>query len=326
MIFGVRDDELAIYDSLNKTLGMEIAFAKGFLSIDTVQTTKGFDAVLILTNCRIDDTIAAQLADCGVRYILSRAAGTDHIDLKAVARHGLQAANVPFYSAGAVSEHTVMLLLMVLRRARQALHMVDAHDFTLTGLRGRELRNLTVGVFGAGRIGAETIRLVSGFGARVLVSSLEMSDETRRIATPVSREALFSQSDVLIFHCGLSEDTRHIINKASIATLRDGVVLVNTARGGLLDHAAVLEGLKSGKIAGFAMDVYEDESSFMRKNLGENALPDPVFAQLLMMENVIFTAHMSFFTDTAIANMIAVSLQNAAEYDKTGRCQNELTR
>lgn len=324
LVFGSREDELAFFECSNLKYKLDITFSKNFLKPDNAEMTKGFEAIWILTNCRIDDAMAKTLADNGVKYIVSRAAGYDHINLEALEKYGLKAANVPYYSPNAISEHTVMLALMLLRKMKREMRMIEGQVFTLDGLRGRELRNMTVGVFGAGRIGGETIKILHGFGCKVLVYSLEMREEIKQYAQLVSVDTLLAQSDILIFHCGLSDDTYHIINEATVPTLKDGVCLINTARGELFDFCAVLNGLKSGKISALGMDVYENESAFVRKDFSGKQLDNPVLAELLAMENVIFTAHMSFFTDTAVANMIETSLQNASEFANTGSCQNEL--
>lgn len=324
LVFSARADEKELYQNANARWGFDVAYSPEALSAENVSMTKGFDAVQILVATRVDAALAKLLAQNGVRYLLSRTAGTDHMDAAAIRGCGLKAANVPEYSPAAIAEHTVMLALMLLRHMKRQFRKIESLDFTLNGLRGRELGSLTVGIFGSGRIGGEAARLFHAFGARVLVSSRHERGELKPVAAFVSREELFAQSDLLSFHCPLTPATSRMVDAAAIAGMKDGVSLINTARGGLFDFAAVLQGLESGKIASLGLDVYENENRFMRKNMREQGLDDPVLCRLLAMDQVILTPHAGFYTETAVRQMVETTFANLGEFAKDGACSNEL--
>ena len=290
------------------------------------EITKGYDAIWIVTVLHIDREIAKILKDNGVKYIASRAAGTDHMDLKSLKEYGIKVANVPFYAPNAIAEHTIMLTLSLLRKFKKELNMVNNQVFTLDGLKGKQLGMATVGVLGTGRIGTETIKILKGFGSKILAYDLYSNQVVKEYAEYVSEEKILTESDILIFHCPLTESNYHIINEESIKKLRDGVLLINTARGGLFDFESILKGVKDEKIGGLAFDVYENEEIFLRKDFSNKDINDLVFKELLSLENVIFTAHMGFFTDQAIASMIDTSLDNLYQYETTGCCKNEVIK
>lgn len=326
LVFGARDEDKSFYDAEKLKYNLDLTYAKGALTLDNIQMTKGFDAVWIVTICKITEEVACVLKENGVKYIVTCSAGADHMNLDAIKGNGLKASNVPFYSPNAISEHTVLLTLMALRHLKREMKMIENQVFTLEGLKGRELRNQKVGVLGTGRIGFETVKILKGFGCEVLAFDKYPQENVKAYASYESQEKLLQECDVLIFHCPLTEENYHMIGKETISKLKRGVCLINTARGGLFDYPAVLEGLKEGQISALAFDVYENESVFLRKNCRNQELEDTVLKELLSMENVIYTSHMSFFTDTAVENMISVTFENLHEYDTTGQCQNELTR
>jgi len=326
LVFGSRDDEMQYFDIQNKNYNFEFTFIKGALTLDNIQMTKGYDAVWIVTICKITEEVAQKLKENDVKYIVSRAAGADHMDLLAIKECGLKASNVPFYSPNAISEHTVLLVLMALRHMKREMKMIDEQVFTLDGLKGRELRMMKVGVIGTGRIGIETVKILKGFGCEIMAYDTYPQESVEAYASYETIDTIFKESDVLIFHCPLTEHNYHMICKETISKLKKGVCLINTARGGLFDYAAVLDGLKEGQIGALAFDVYEYESVFLRKNFSNDKIQDEVFQELISMENVIYTSHMSFYTDKAVESMISVSLENLYEYDTTGQCKNELIK
>ena len=325
-VYGSQKDEYAFYESAKETSGFSFTFASEVLSMETVHLTLGFDAIIIVTTCKITSEVAQALYKNGVRFIAARSAGTDHIDYDAARATGLLAANVPFYSPGAIAEHTLMTALNLLRRSKREAGMIASGDFSMSGLKGRQLSGMTAGVFGTGRIGLRTMQLLSGFGCRILAYDLYPGEQAKAYCEYREPEYLLRESDILFFHCPLTEQNYHMINRDSIAKMKDGVYIVNAARGGLIDGRAVLEALQAGKVAGFGFDVYENEQAFLRKNIGPDTIEDEVFRQLLLCENAYYTAHIAFYTDAAIKNMIQVSIDNLKEYKLTGKCRNELKK
>lgn len=328
LVLGIREGEDQFFydDDEKNSYGFEYTFSREMLSMKNIELAKGYEALCIVVSCVITREVAEKLHEYGVKYILTRAAGTDHLDVEAIHRLGMQTANVPMYSPNAISEHTVMLILMMLRKMREQLHRVESHNFSLSGLQTRELRNMTVGVIGTGRIGCTTIKNLSGFGCRIIASDIFENDAVKPLVTYKPLSQVLCESDILVFHCPLTPENHHMINAESIKTLKDGVVLINTARGGLFDFAAVLDGLKSGRIYGLGIDVYEGENGFLRKDLTGQELADPVFAGLLEQENVIYTTHTAFYTDEAVRNMISTSLANLQQYITEGSCKNEVRK
>ena len=278
----------------------EIAFADGIFTKDRIVEVDGFRAIWIMTNSMIGEEEARLLSEHGVRYIVSRAAGIDHLDLEALRKYGIKAANVPSYSPNAISEHTLMLLLNALRHMRRSEAMVARRDFGIAGLCGREIRTMTIGVIGAGRIGTLTIKVLVALGAKVLVHARHVHLDLVGIATQVSLSEIWERSDAIVLHCPLTKENTHLIGKETLEQCKPGVVVVNTARGGLVDD-------------------------FVRVDFEGKPTGDPVFEELLAREEVIYTSHISFLTDRALYEIMRISLENASEYEKNGICHNEVT-
>lgn len=326
LVMGHREEETRIFEKFNKNLKYEISYTHHILNTSNVEMTRGYDAICIAVNSIITEEIAKSLSELGVKYILNKLAGKDNLNLEAIYKYGLKAAYVPYYSPNAISEHTVMLILAALRKLKEQLHRINQHNFNIQGLQGRELRNMTVGVIGTGRIGCSTIKNLSGFSCKIIVNDQYEKEEIKSLAEYVSLEELLKKSDIIVFHCPLTENTYHLIDDRTIPMLKDGVCLINVARGGIFNTKAVLKALKSGKIASLAMDVYEEENTILRKDISSKELKDKEFEELLSMENVIYTTHTAFYTDEAISNMIETSLENLHEYEISGCCKNEVMK
>lgn len=326
LVIGHREEETWIFEKFNQSLKYEISYTYDILNMSNVEMTRGYEAICITVNSAITEEIAKCLMEFGVKYILNKLAGKDNLNLEAIHKYGLKAAYVPYYSPNAVSEHTVMLILAAMRNLKLQLHRVDKQNFSLKGLLGRELRNMTVGVIGTGRIGCSTIKNLSGFGCRILVNGHSKKEEIKPLATYVLLEELLKKSDIIVFHCPLTDYTYHLINDKTISMLKDGVCLINTARGGIFDTKAVLKALKDGKISTVAIDVYEEENAILRKDMSSKELENKEFEELLAMENVIYTTHTAFYTDEAISNMIETTFENLHEYETSGCCKNKVMK
>lgn len=324
LLFNVNKDELNYIWECNKQFKFELEFAEFDFNSAGKEQFSGIDAIWITTNCKVNEDKGSMLYEAGVRYIVSRAAGTDHIDVSALKKIGLKGGNVPKYSPNAIAEHTVCLTLMALRKMKRELKMIENNDFSLTGLKGRELRNMTVGVIGTGRIGAETIKCLGGFGCQLMGYDLYPNVEIAHLVSYKGLIDVIASSDILILHCPLTKENKRLIAADTIKLMKDGVVLINTARGGLMDYNAVLEGIENGKISAAAFDVYDEETPYIRKKVKEEEFQSKTLKKLMDKENVIYTAHMSFFTDTAVENMIMTTFENLSEYDKSGQCSNEI--
>lgn len=324
LIFYASEEDKILYKK-HQTKSLELTLTSRSLTPENAKITKGFDAVVVQTRCQVNHTLAELLHQYGVKYILTRSAGYDHFDLQAIRDAKLKAANVAVYSPNAISEYVCMTALMLLRSMKSQIHMIENGDFSLKEIRGRELRGMTVGVVGAGRIGFETIKLLRAFTPNLLVHDVREREEVKACASYVPLDTLYRQSDLIIYHCPLTDDNYQMVNEHTIRQMKDGVILLNPARGGLWDYQAVYDNLQTGKIAAAAFDVYGTEKAYLRKKIPLELLEDELLKKLIRHDRVIYTAHTAFYTDTAIENMIEGTIRNLEEYRVSGTCTNELT-
>ncbi len=266
----------------------------------------------------------AQLAAQGIRYLVTCSSGYDQFDLHAMKTYGIHGANVPQYSPNAISEYTVMIALALLRKLRRQMLRIDAQRFGIDGLRGRELRNMAVGIIGAGHIGRTTIQCLSGFCPReILVYTLHPRWD--QPVQYVSLDEIYQRADILIFHCAATSRNYHMVDAKAIQKMKDGIILINSARGTLFDTQAVLDGIESGKIGALGLDVIEGEGA-LRKAGCETSETARILQQLLRHDNVIYTTHTAFYTDQADHTMTQTAMHNLYEYATAGQCRNELVQ
>ncbi|NJN84524.1 MAG: 2-hydroxyacid dehydrogenase, partial [Caldilineaceae bacterium] len=311
-VFSTKGYDKSALQTVNQRFGHELTFYETRLTSSTAALATGFDAVCIFVNDEADRAAIAQLAAGGTRIIATRSAGYNQIDLDAAKEYGLVTVRVacptPYL---AVSEFTVGLILTLGRQIHRAYNRVRESNFELEGLQGFELRDKTIGVFGTGRIGASVIKNLSGFGPRLLAYDLYRNPDAEALAEYIDDPLdVLRQADIVTFHLPLTPETHHLVNAQSLPLMKDGVFIVNTSRGALLDTAAVIEGLKSGKIGYLAIDVYEVEDALFFRDLSNEILTDDVFARLLTFPNVLVTGHQAFLTDRALRNIAETTLQN----------------
>lgn len=293
-------------------------------TLENVEKLKGCEAFLFSPFKTDGEEFWKRISEVGVKYVVTCSAGYDHFDLAAMKKYGLKAANVPFYSPNAISEHAVLLLLASLRHLRKQLMNVAVGDYALDGLMGQEVRNQTIGIVGAGRIGYTTMKCLSGFGPKKLYAcDPHENDAVKELAEYVSYEEICAKCDVIIFHCVYNEANHHMVNADTLKHMKDGVVLINVARGPLFDIEAVYDAVCSGKIGALALDVIEGEE-ILRRPKGQNDLP--ILDKLLEHDNVTFTMHTAFYTDEADRNQSDTTLANFNEYRTTGECRFELVK
>ena len=216
LIAAHRADETEFYERYNQELGYSIDFWEKPLTLENVDRVRGCEAVAINAGCAVDRAMAQALRERGVRFLLTRTAGYDHLDASALEEAGIAAAYVPAYSPNAISEHTVLLLLSLLRKMKLQQRRIDAQYFFIEGLRGRQLTSMTVGVLGAGRIGEATLRDLSGFGCRLLACDAQEKESVRALAQYVDRQALLARSDAVILHCPMTPENHHLIGREAL--------------------------------------------------------------------------------------------------------------
>jgi D-lactate dehydrogenase len=279
------------------------------------------DAVCVFVNDNINRKVIEKLEIYGVKIIALRCAGYNNVDLK-FARGRITVVRVPAYSPYAVAEHTMGMILMLNRKLHRAYIRTRDHNFSLDALTGFDLNGKTVGIIGTGRIGKAFLDLCNGFNMNIL--AYDKICTYTDFARYVDLDEIFAKSDIISLHCPLNEETYHLIDESAINKMKKGVILINTSRGALIDAEALLEGIKSRKIGGACLDVYEEESDFFFEDFSGHILEDDTLARLISMPNVIVTSHQAFLTEEALENIAETTVENLVTLAKTGQCPNEL--
>jgi len=295
--------------------GHELTFFEPRLVEETAALAAGYPAVCAFVNDRLNATVLRTLQEAGTELIALRSAGFNHVDLEAADALGLCVARVPAYSPNAVAEHALALILSLNRRIPRAYNRVRDGNFSLEGLLGFDLHGKTIGIVGTGRIGVIFAEMLQGFGCTVLAFDPYPNEHAERVAEYVPLRALFERSDVISLHCPLTPETHHLIDGEAVSQMKDGVMLVNTSRGRLVDTLAVIDGLKSGRIGSLALDVYEEEENLFFQDLSEQVIQDDAFTRLLTFPNVLITGHQAFFTREALTNIAETTLANVSAFE-----------
>lgn len=323
--FSTKKFDQSQFDPTRHAGHHEISFLEPRLTAHTASLAAGHDAVCAFANDCLDAEVLKLLSESGIRLIALRSAGFNHVDLICAEALGLTVVRVPAYSPNAIAEHTVGLMLSLNRKLHKAYNRVREGNFSLQGLLGFDFVGRTVGVVGTGKIGTVVAQIMKGFGCRVVAHDPHPNEQCRTLGVEyVSLDELFSASHVITLHCPLFPDTHYIINSEAVARMQDGVMLINTSRGGLIDTRAVIQGLKSGKIGYLGIDVYEEESDLFFADRSEQVLDDDVFARLLTFPNVLITGHQAFFTEEAISEIARTTMQNITQFE-AGNIVNEVS-
>lgn len=325
-VFELRDDERAAYDRVvgELSVGCEASWSADTLTRATLDAIDGAEGIVIVNRSSLDADMLRELHDRGVRYIATRSIGYNHIDIKAARELGIHVCNTTYPPYG-VAEFAVMLMLMALRNYKPAMWRQQVNDYSLAGLRGRELRTLTVGVMGTGRIGHAVIDYLRGFGCEILAYDPFPNEELagNGDVSYVELDELYAQSDLVTVHVPLMESTRGIIDHEAISKMRDGVVLVNVSRGELMDVDALIEGIESEKIGALAMDVFPEEDGIYHVSRTHDILSNRNMAYLRQFPNVILTQHIAFYTDIDVDSMVGQGIRGVVEMAE-GVCATEL--
>lgn len=304
----------------------ELNFLKLQLSTETVDLAQGSQVVSLFVNDDGSAPILEKLASFGIKHLALRSAGYNHVDLEAARRLGMRVANVPAYSPHAVAEHTVALMLALNRKLPRAYNRVRDSNFSLTGLVGFDMNGKTAGIIGTGKIGSVVVKILHGFGCRLLGYDLypNPSLTAQYGLAYVDLDTLLRESHIITLHTPLTPETKYLINEHTIAKMRDGVMLINTSRGGLVKTEAVLSALRSGKIGYLGLDVYEEEKGLFFYDRSNYVLQDEILAQLLSLPNVIITSHQGFLTDTALRNIADTTFETIDAWACGKESPNEL--
>ncbi len=313
--FDSKPYDIEMFNEANQKYGFDIKYFKYHLTADNVILAKGYDVVIIFVNDLVDEYIINQLHEYGVKLIALRCSGYNNVDLKA-AQGKIKVVRVPAYSPNAVAEHTVALMLTLNRKIHRAYFRTRDANFSLNGLMGFDMYQKTAGIIGTGKIGKTLINILLGFGMRVIAYDKypDYDDAKTKGYQYVSLDELFMQSDIISLNCPLTKETEYIINRDAISKMKNGVMIINTGRGKLINTKHLIEGLKNGKIGAAGLDVYEEESQYFFEDLSDRVLTDDILARLLTFNNVIITSHQGFFTKEAMQNIANITLQNIQDY------------
>lgn len=324
LFYGARDYDQNFFDKLKpKYPDIEITFIEANLCAETASLATDYDGICAFVNADLGAEVIEELAHQGIRLILMRCAGYNNVDLKTAAERGIKILHVPSYSPEAVAELAMGLALTANRHIHKAYIRCRENNFSLNGLMGVNLYGKTAGIVGTGKIGLAMARICRGFGMKLLVYDL-YPDKTQTDLTYVPLETLLSSSDLISLHCPLTPDTHHMINKESISMMKDGVILVNTSRGGLICTEDLIAGIRNHKFFAVGLDVYEEESDFVYEDMSELILKTSTVQTLLSFPNVTMTSHQGFFTVEALTNIAETTLENAEAFRTGKELKNEV--
>ena len=326
VFFGAKSYDRESFDKVNEKFGFELKYFKAHPTLDNVSLTQGATAVCVFVNDPVNADIVRAMADHGVKLIALRCAGYNNVDLQAAAEVGIRVVRVPAYSPHAIAEYALALMLAADRHIPRAVTRTRDGNFSLQGLLGFDLYGKTLGVIGTGKIAKVLVRMLSGFGMTILGYDPYPDEEFALVNAMqyVSLDELFQRSDIITLHCPLTPETRYVINAESIAKMKDGVMIVNTGRGQLIDTNALIEGLKSRKIGSAALDVYEEEGNYFYEDTSDAVIVDDTLARLLSFNNVYVTSHQAFFTREALHNIANKTLRNVKDFVEGKSLINEV--
>ena len=319
--FDAKEYDRQSFMNSNKDEEFEILYLETRLSEDTCKLADGYDVVCVFVNDDVNSVVIDKLAAMGVKLIALRCAGYNNVDIE-YAYGKIHIVRVPAYSPYAVAEHAMALLLTSIRRIHKAYIRTKDFNFSLNGLTGFDLHGKTVGVVGTGKIGRIFIDICRGFGMCVIAYDKFPAKDSG--IEYVTLDELWERSDIISFHCPLTDENRHMVNAESIAKMKKGVALINTSRGALIDSEALLEGIKQRQIGAACLDVYEEESNVFFHDYSNHIVNDDVLARLISMPNVIVTSHQAFLTNEALANIADITLDNVREFFERDTCTNEV--
>ena len=300
----------------------EFTYFKDLLNEHTVKLANGFDAVVCFVNDELNENVLTKLNENDIHGVFLRCAGYNNVDLKAAYNNKIHIARVPAYSPYAIAEHAFALILSLNRHIHKAYIRSRDFNFNLESLTGFDLHDKTVGVVGTGKIGRVFMDIAKGFGMHVICYDpfpVPNSDYEY-----VSLDEIYQRSDIISLHCPLTQENHHMINHDSLKKMKDGVMIINTSRGGLIDSKALLDGLKEKKIGAVGLDVYEEEANLFYHDNSFKIINDDVLALLISLPNVIITSHQAYLTKEALDNIAATTVKNMDEYFANELIMNEL--
>ncbi len=315
-IYGCEEDEADLFGRLSPQYGVEPTIIRSPVSAENAALASGNGCISVSHKTEIGLSVLRALKEngVGVAYISTRSIGCNHIDMEAAEKLGITIGNVA-YSPASVADYTLMLILMAIRNAKSVLGRADVHDYKLGAVPGRELRDMTVGVLGTGRIGQAVIDRLNGFGCRILASNLYPQAKAEYVAL----DELLRQSDIVTLHMPLHADTYHILDRKRIGSMKRGAFVINTARGSLIDTEALVRSLETGRLGGAALDVVEGEEGIFYYDCTNKPIQNRLLLRLQQLPNAIITPHTAFYTDRALQDIVENTLRNCLEFERGQR-------
>ncbi|WP_188370699.1 2-hydroxyacid dehydrogenase [Muriicola marianensis] len=324
-VFSTKPYDQEYFDRFADKGQLQFTYFDSPLNKDTANLATGFEVICVFVNDKVDRETVSQLAELGVRLIALRCAGYNNVDLDAAKEKGIRLVRVPAYSPEAVAEHALALILTLNRKTHKAYNRVREGNFSLNKLMGFNLHRKTVGVIGTGKIGATFCRIMKGMGCKVLAFDLYPSQKLIEEGIQFgSIDEVFQQADIISLHCPLNPDTKHMINRESLSKMKQGIMIINTSRGALINTPDILEGLASKKVGFLGIDVYEQEENLFFKDLSEMIIEDDLILRLISYPNVLITSHQAYFTREAMEEITHTTIDNIREYADGEKLTNEV--
>lgn len=314
LAYSHRKDETEFFKEFSKKYNIEVVLTEESPNMETAELAKGFDCISIITTI-INHELVNKFHEIGVKFISTRTIGYDHIDLKEAEKLGVHVGNAT-YSPNSVADYTIMMMLMATRKMKLIMERSNGQDYSLVGVQGKELPNLTVGVIGTGKIGRTVVKHLSGFGCKILAHDIYEQEEVKNYSEYVELEYLFKNSDIISLHMPATDENYHMINKTSLSKMKDGVYIINTARGSLINTEDFIEAIENGKVGGAALDVIEHEAGLYYNDLKGQILSNRDLALLKSFPNVIVTPHTAFYTDQAVSDMVENSIKSCILFNE----------
>ena len=314
LAYSHRNDETEYFKEFSKKYNVEVVLTEKEPSMESAELAKDFDCISIITTI-VDAELVEKFHELGVKFISTRTIGYDHIDLQEAKKLGVNVGNAT-YSPNSVADYTIMMMLMATRKMKLIMERSNTQDYSLIGVQGKELPNLTIGVIGTGRIGRTVIKHLSGFGCEILAHDIYEQEEVKSYGKYVELEYLFENSDIITLHMPATDDNYHMINKQSLNKMKDGIFIINTARGSLINTDDFIEAIENGKIGGAALDVIEHEAGLYYNDLKGEILSNKDLAILKSFPNVIVTPHTAFYTNQAVSDMVENSIKSCILFEE----------
>eukprot|EP01133_Synstelium_polycarpum_P010782 gene10782-12562_t len=315
ILFSNKSYWTKFFDECKKDV--DITYLDGPICEKSVELAKGYQAVCVFVNDVLNKNTLKRLKEGGTKLILLRSAGFNNVDMEAAHSLGFTVLRVPSYSPYAVAEFAVAMIMTLNRKTHKAYNRVRESNFNLEGLEGFDMRGKTVGIAGTGKIGCLLAGILNGFGCKLIGYDIYENEEAKKLGLKyVPLEELWKQSDIISLHAPLTKETKYMVNDKSIEQMKDGVMLINTSRGALVDTKAVIKGLKSGKIGYLGMDVYEEEADLFFDDQSDRIMQDDILARLMTFPNVLVTGHQAWFTKQALQAICETTVDNFNDFQK----------